>query len=340
LGLKKEELEMKQINKTRILGSGIYLPQSISSNEIETKHNIPIGFSEKFSGVKSRHQVTFETNGYMGARALENALKNAALTLEDIDVIISAGASFDYIIPNVSSVILSEMDNGHSFNKTTLDINTTCLSFLSAFEVASKMLDGEQYKRIAIVSSEIASKGLNPNRPETLTLFGDGAAAFIIGHEEVGNSVFYKGSFQTYTKGIDYTIIKGGGNKYHFKDYPYDSNLYSFEMDGLNLLKLAKKLLPGFIDTFLTELQIKVNDIDIVVPHQASKAGLSIFKNLYALNENQLMDNLETHGNCIAASIPILLHESIISGKIKRGDICFLIGTSAGFSIGAILFKY
>ncbi|MCZ2130005.1 MAG: beta-ketoacyl-ACP synthase III [Bacteroidia bacterium] len=324
----------------KILGSGIYLPKAISSEEIKTKFNIPNGFAENFSGVKSRHHITFETNGYMGAKALENALIDAELDLKDIDIIISAGATFDYIIPNQSSVILSEMQGAKDYKKTTIDVNTTCLSFLSAFEVASKMLDGLQYKRIAIVSSEIASKGLNPNNPEMITLFGDGAAAFIIGYDEFENSIYYKGCFQTYTEGINDTIIKGGGNKYHFKDYSYDTKLHSFDMNGLKLLKLAKKILPGFINSFLNELQIELNDINAIIPHQASKAGLTILKNSFNLRKEQLMENIETHGNCIAASIPILLHESIKDGKIKRGDTCFLIGTSAGFSIGAILIKY
>jgi 3-oxoacyl-[acyl-carrier-protein] synthase-3 len=324
----------------RIEGSGTYLPRLVSSDEIEKKFNLRSNFSEKYSGVKFRHQVTFESNGYMGARAVEKALLDANLNIEDIDVLIAAGATFDYPLPNKSSVILSEIENGNTDNITTFDVDSTCLSFVSAFEIAAAMLDGEKYKRIVIVSSEIASKGLNPSEPESLTLFGDGAAAFILKYDERSNARFYKSSFKTYKEGLNYTIIKGGGNKYHFKDYPYSPELYSFEMDGFKLLKLAKQKLPNFINQFLSSLNIETKGIDVVVPHQASKVGLSMFKNFNVFRENQILENLETHGNCIAASIPILLHDSIANGKIKRDDACLLIGTSAGFSIGALLFKY
>jgi len=323
-----------------IVGSGVYLPQRVSSEEIEMKFNLPSNFSEKYSGVKYRHQVTFESNGYMGARAVEKALLNAHLILEDIDAIIAAGATFDYPLPNKSSVILAEIKNHKTNHIFTLDIDTTCLSFISAFEIASKMLDGDQYKRIIIVSSEIASKGLNPSNPESLTLFGDGAAAFILEYNESSTSRFYKGSFNTYTEGLNYTIIKGGGNKYHFKDHAYNPDLHSFEMDGFKLLKLAKQKLPYFLSSFLVDLHVEMDEIDLIIPHQASKAGLSILNNLYTFKETQLINNLETHGNCIAASIPILMHDAITNGKLKRDDICLLIGTSAGFSIGAILIKY
>jgi 3-oxoacyl-[acyl-carrier-protein] synthase III len=339
-GQKKGELEMIEGKAIKIIGSGTYLPNEVSSEEIEIKFNLKRNFSEKYSGVKSRHQVTFESNGYMGARAIENALLNANLNLNDIDLIISAAATFDYPLPNQSSVILSELKNQNANNIATLDIDTTCLSFVSAFEVASKMLDGNQYKRILIVSSEIASKGLNPSMPESLTLFGDGAAAFILTYDEQSSSRFYKSSFKTFPEGLNYTIIKGGGNKYHFRDYPYNVKLHSFDMEGIKLLKLAKQKLPNFINEFLSDLQIEMKDIDVIVPHQASKAGLTILKNSYAFGENQVVENLETHGNCIAASIPILLHDSINNGKIKRNNTCLLVGTSAGFSIGTVLIKY
>jgi 3-oxoacyl-[acyl-carrier-protein] synthase III len=340
LVLKKEELKMIQEKPIRIIGSGVYLPSEISSDEIEKKYNLPQGFSERHSGVQSRHHVTFEDNGYMGARAVENALSNAQLKLEDIDLLIAASATFDYPIPNKASVILSQLNVKSNNNIGTIDIDTTCLSFVSAFDLASKFLDGILYKRVIIVCSEIASKGLNPSKPECLTLFGDGAAAFIIGYDEQADSRFYAGKLQTFTEGVEYTIIRGGGNKFPIKDYPYQPDLHSFEMDGLKLLRLAKQKLPEFIASFLDKLNVSIEKIDKIIPHQASKAGLTILKNAYSFKENQVMENISTHGNCIAASIPLLLHQSINSGAIKRNDNCLLIGTSAGFSIGAVLFKF
>lgn len=324
----------------KIIGSGIYLPQKISSEHLEKQFNLKSNFAEKHSGVKSRHQASFETNSYMGARAIENALANANLKLENIDLIIAAGATFDYPLPNKASVILSELENGNTHHIATYDIDTTCLSFVTAFEIGSKLLDGDQYKTIIIVSSEIASKGLNPAKPESLTLFGDGAAAFIFTYDEQSSARFYKSTFKTFAEGVEHTIIRGGGNKYHFKDHPYHPELHSFEMNGLKLLKLAKYKLSPFLNAFLSDLEIEMAGIDVIIPHQASKAGLTILKNLYTFRENQVLENIETHGNCIAASIPILMHESISNGKLKRDDTCLLLGTSAGFSIGALLFKY
>ena len=99
----------------KVVGFGKYLPKVVSSEELELNYNIPLGWSEKYSGVKFRHHVTHESNGFMGARAIENALKNCNITLDKIDLIISAGATFDYALPNQSAVIKSELKDGLTF---------------------------------------------------------------------------------------------------------------------------------------------------------------------------------------------------------------------------------
>jgi len=330
-------MELKPI---KILGSGCYLPKAISSEEIERKYHLKAGYSEKYSGVRNRHHITYESIGFMGARALEQALEKSGLELADIDLLISAGGTFDYPLPNQASVIKKELNNSHNYTFACIDIDCTCLSFVSAFDVASKFLDGKQYKKIAIVSSEIASKGLNPFNKETISLFGDAAVAIIVGYDSTGQHGVIKGTIQTYAEGAELTIIKGGGNQFFFKDYAYDVNLHSFHMDGLKLLRLAKKKIPSFLSDFFSDIPLKLSEVNYVLAHQASKSGLEIFYNLFPEIRKKSLNNLIHRGNCIAASIPLLLHENIENGTIIRGDILFLTGTSAGFSIGGCLLKY
>ncbi|GAB2625604.1 beta-ketoacyl-ACP synthase III [Emticicia sediminis] len=324
----------------KIVGLGKYIPQEISSADLEQKHGLPQGWSEKYSGVKSRHHITFESIGYMGAKAIEQALEKCQMELKDIDMLISASAGFDYPLPSQSSIIKSELKDGMSVNIPALDVDSSCLSFVSAFEIASSLLDGKKYKNIVIVSSEIASTGINPSNWETLTLFGDGAVAAILQFDPNTDSAYIKSTMQTYSEGVYDSTFKGGGMKLFFKDNPYDPEIHSFAMNGRKLLRLAKTHLPDFIDAFFEDLPIKMEETDAIIPHQASKLGVSILSSLYKVKENQVLGNLATYGNCIAASIPLVLHDAVESGAIKRGDICFIIGTAAGFSIGGLLLRF
>lgn len=324
----------------KIVAMGKYLPNCVTSAEMEALHGIPAGWSVRYSGVQQRHQVQKETVGFMGARAVENALQKANMTLGDIDMLISAGGTHDFVIPNQASIIKSELANSDKYDFPAIDIDCTCLSFVTAFDFASKLLDGNTLKTILIISSEVSSKGLNHDNWETTTLLGDGAVAAIVTYEETPDSYFIKGMQKTYSEGTYHAIFEGGGIVNYFKDNPYTKELYSFKMSGKKLLKLGKFKLPEFITAFFSELPQNIEDVDVVIPHSASKTALHIFEQSYAFKTNQVKHTLQNYGNCIAASIPLTLADCIENKEIKRGDTCFLVGTSAGFSIGGLLFRY
>ncbi|MEY3844651.1 MAG: hypothetical protein RL293_1073 [Bacteroidota bacterium] len=331
---------MNQTKPIRIIAMGKYLPKAVTSEEIERKHGLPIGWAKKYSGVESRHIITNENNGIMGARAAEEALANASMNLKDIDLLLCGSGTFDYPIPNQASIIKAEMKDGLLVDTPAIDIDSTCLSFLSALDFAAKILDGVTYKNILIVSSEVSSIGINPSNWETLTLFGDGAAAMIVRYDADSTSAFIKGTQRTYSEGVYHTIIEGGGLRNHFKNNPYDVEKYSFKMNGRHLLRLAKKKLPEFMDLFFEDLPYTIQSTDAIIPHQASKLGMSILSTQYALKTGQVKETLSNYGNCISASIPLTFMDAVEKGEIKRGDICFLCGTAAGFSIGGVLIKY
>lgn len=331
---------MRTERPLKIVAMGTYLPEVVPSSSLEASLGIPAGWSEKYSGVRSRHHVTHESNGIMGARAAENALEKAQMTLTDIDMLISASGSYDYPIPNQASVIKRELKGGLEQDFPAIDIDCTCLSFVTALDFASRLLEADGLKTILIVSSEMASKGLNESNWETATLFGDAAAAAVVSYDPDSNSSCIKAVQKTHSEGVYDAMIEGGGCVNYIKDHPYDQEMHSFKMHGRKLLRMAKKQIPLFMRNFFHDLEMDLEDVDAIIPHQASRMGLHIFTSLYNFKENQVKSSLLMHGNCIAASIPLTLAQCIESGDIQRGQTCLLTGTSAGFSIGGILIKY
>lgn len=322
----------------KISGIGAYLPENrVLSSDLEKELSLPEGWIAKYTGVTSRPIATYETNRFMAAEAIADALRDARLTLSDISCLISASATYDSPLPNNASRIKAELPGSRNLDFPCIDVDVTCLSFMAAMDYASSLVS-EDSPHVVVVSSEIASKGLNPEDIETYTLFGDAAAALVISHDASTESGAIKYSLKTYSEGSEFTTIQGGGNDFPFSEIAFDPALHTFQMKGKQLLKTASRRVPEFLTAFFND--IDPEQVDWVIPHQASKAGLALFHKIGLFPEEKIIKTLSEMGNCIAASIPYGLVTAIKSGKLKRGDFCLLIGTSAGFSIGAMLLKY
>jgi 3-oxoacyl-[acyl-carrier-protein] synthase III len=331
---------MTILQKFKISGAGKFMPHKIVSNdEIEHQIGIRSGWISKYLGVETRHKATTETNTSMAHEALKAALLCAKLEAKELDCIIGASATFDYVLPNRSSLIKHSFVELADRHIPCLDINTVCTSFITALDYAARLVQESQYNHIAIVSSEIASHGLNKSDAKTYSLFGDGAAAVIVS-KTTENFGTIKYSLNTYSEGTMDTIIRGGGNRHHPKNVAYDTDLFSFKMEGNKLLKQAKKYIPHFFDGHYANVPFSLDTVNCIIPHQASKAGLQVFFNCIKNKNNYIANEVAQYGNCIAASIPIALTNAIQNGNLKQGDSCLIAGTAAGLSICGLTFMY
>lgn len=325
----------------KILSMGAYIPkQKVSSSELEKRLNLGEGWIMKANGVKHRYHVSGEETGaFMGARALEEALEKADLSFNDLDLLIEASGSFDFPIPQNACLIPRELGFLEA-GVPCWDVDSTCLGFVTALDMASYLLDGQRYKRIAIVNSEIASKSLNYEDPKSSTLFGDAATATIIGLPSDGEQAgVITADMKTYAQGAYYTRVKGGGNYLHPNEETQPTD-FTFAMQGKLVMRLGMQRIPPFLDDLLNAGNIQMNAIDCIVPHQASKMALEFSKKVLKWDETKMVSILEDYGNCISASIPLALYHAIQSKQLNRGDSCLLIGTAAGLSLGGLVFVY
>lgn len=332
-----------QTRNNKILGTGKYLPgTSVSSAEMDKRLRQPEGWSLKISDVRVRHFVKDETASYMGARAAESALQQAGLTINDIDCIVSTSGTMEQPIPCNASLIQRELGQGAA-GIPAFDINSTCLSFLAGLDVISYMIDAGRYRNVLLVASEIASVGLNWSHKESAVLFGDGAAAVVVGPagQTEGDSRIVCSLMETYSDGAEWSEIRGGGTRLPSYKYQADREAdYRFRMDGRAIFKLASKLLPDFVRRLLEPAGLSMADIAMVIPHQGSAAAMRLIIRKLGISREQLMYITPDHGNTIAASIPMGLHEAIVRQRIRRGDRVLLLGTSAGLTLGGMVLEY
>ncbi|MBU2713387.1 3-oxoacyl-[acyl-carrier-protein] synthase III C-terminal domain-containing protein [Zooshikella harenae] len=315
--------------------SACYLPaQTISAEEMDQRLNLPLGTCRQRYGVDYRHYASpHETALYMGAMAGKTALNKAGIALEEVDLLVCASGTSHQALPYNAAGILAEL--GAETPVASMDVNASCLSFLTALELCHCALQSGRYQRMMIISSEVAKVGVTDTKAETATLFADGAAAFIL---EASSSVggLTSSLFQTFPEGYSLCQIRSGGSALHPARYDMEAVVSGcfFEMQGKALYKLVSKLAPEFIQQGLNKAGLTMADIDYIVPHQASYAGLAHLTQRLGFAQDKVINIFSSMGNQIAASIPIALHHLLVHQQPAAGKNVLLFGSAAGLSLG------
>ena len=308
------------MRRIQFKGYGIELPK----NTVELKGQVRYRISEGESQIS------------LAVSACEKALKNTNITINDIDCIVSASAVGIQPIPCTAALIHEKIAKGTSI--PALDINTTCTSFITALDTMSYLVEAGRYERVLIVSCDVASIALNPKQKESFQLFSDGAAAFVI--EKTEKEIGVIDAIQkTWSEGAHSTEIRGGLSNFHPKNYSeMTKEEYMFDMNGKTVLSLSISKIPELMKNFLKNNGMKVSDIDMTVPHQASVAMPLVMQKL-GIEKDKFLDEVKEFGNMVSASVPITLVHGLENRKIKSGNTILLIGTAAGLTTNMMLIK-
>ena len=288
-------------------------------------------------GGQTRYRISGEEKQIsLAVSACEKALENGSITVNDIDCIVSASAVGIQPIPCMAALIHEKIAKGTSI--PALDINTTCTSFMTALDTMSYLLEAGRYKRILIFSCDVDSRALNPKQKESFQLFSDGAVAFVI--EKTDKEIGVIDAMQkTWSEGAHSTEIRGGLSNLHPENYSEETKEeFMFDMNGKTVLSLSMKKIPEMMKEFLENNDMKISDIDMVVPHQASVAMPIVMEKL-GVPKDRFINEVKEFGNMVSASVPLTLVHGLENRKIKNGDTILLIGTAAGLTTNLLLIR-
>jgi len=306
------------MRRLKIVGYGTYL----SSKELH------FGDQTRYRMNGDDNQVT------MSVKACQNALKSANMSINDIDLIICASAIMAQLLPATSALIHAELFQ--NLDIPAIDINTSCSSFITALDIASHYLELGTYNNILIVSGDAASKGMNINQKESYELFTDAAAAVIVtkGSEKEG---VFDSLQKTYSEGVHLTEVRGGGTLYPGSEFvPEKKEEYYFDMKGKEVLLTTARVVPKFIKELLTRNNLTVEDVDLIIPHQASPA-LKMVMGRLKIPEDKYIDWVSKYGNMVSASIPYVLCKLLEDKKLEDKHRILLFGTAAGLTINGLI---
>lgn len=317
-----------------ICSTGVALsPRRVDSTDLDRQLGKKAGYVEKRSGMTCRfHADKDASQSDLAVAALDDALARGGIAPASIDLLISASAIPVQALPFTAVHVLKA--SRLSAGIACMDINASCVSFIHALQVAAGLLNGGAYRRIAIVSSDLASRGIDWAHEESSLIFGDGAACAIVERGDGRRGVIACLN-ETYPDGSDYCEIRAGGTRRNPRAGIQDSD-FLFHMDGKQIFRHAATLIDGFFDRLLRRSELSLSDISAVIPHQASHVSLEHMRRRLKVPKEVLVNIYRERGNQVAASIPSALHAAFIDGRLVSGRPAMLIGTGAGLSLSGM----
>lgn len=322
-----------------VYGTGRATPAlHMPTAQIETDRHLAAGRLTRATGVLSRRICTTEDQISLATVAGRLALDDAGATADQIDLVIFGAAVPYQPIPATAPLVMRALGMADG-SAAAYDVNATCLSFVTAFDLAARQIATGAARRALVVSAEVASRALPwEDDPETAALFGDGAAAMVLGAAPAGSaSCLAAMHFRSFPSAYDACTLGAGGTRFDFHNDPAGFAAHAtFAMDGKTLFRLTAQHFKGFVADLLAKAGWQQDDVALVVPHQASPAGLAHMIRQTGFAPAQVVDIAAEYGNQIAASIPFAYDLARRDGRITAGDKVLLLGTSAGVSFGGL----
>lgn len=289
---------------------------------------------KKRTGIETRYFATdSENSSDLGAEAGKLAIKRAGLSPEDIDLIIVATLSPDYLsMPSTACLLAAKIGIR---DKPAFDISAACSGFIYMLSMAKAFVESGAYKNILIIGAEKVSSILDFSDRGTCVLFGDGAGAAVIGRTEDKN------------KSILDVHISADGNYHDFLSTPRPINKSNFlkeksclsflQMKGNETFKLAVKTLSNDVEEILKNNQLTPQDIDYFIPHQANLRIINAVGEQLKFLPHQVVITVQKYGNTSAASIPTAMNDIYENKQLKNGDLMLLDAFGGGLTWGSAL---
>ncbi|MBK7704759.1 MAG: ketoacyl-ACP synthase III [Acidobacteria bacterium] len=321
-----------------IIGMGHAYPEGILTNaDLEKIVETSDDWITTRTGIKQRHKAADnEYTSQFGTRAAEMALERAGLKAEDIDLIVCATTTPDQIMPSTGALIQAQIG---AVNAAGMDLFAACSGFLYGLTMVESMIRTGQIRYALVIGAEVLTKYVDYTDRSTCVIFGDGAGAAVVGPVPEGKGILAT-KIRSDGRYEEQLFAPGGGTKLGTTHKTIDDRLHFFKMKGNELFKVAVRSMADISAEMLAKAGYTVDDVDLVIPHQANQRITDAVASRLGVPEEKLYSNIAFHGNTSSASIPIALDECIQSGRVKEGSLVLLTAFGGGVTWGGTVIRF
>ncbi|MFA5311203.1 MAG: beta-ketoacyl-ACP synthase III [Candidatus Omnitrophota bacterium] len=325
------------MRKVGIIGVGEYLPDKVLTNhDLEKLVDTTDEWIITRTGIKERRIASDnEAVSDLAIKAAREALEDAKLAPQDLDLIILATVTGDMPFPSTASIVQNALSAKHA---AALDISAACAGFVYALSIARQFIGSGTYRNALVIGAEKLSAVTDWKDRNTCVLLGDGAGACVVSEVKEG------GILSTYLgcdgSNMELLNMPAGGSRMPASHETVDSRMHYLKMRGNELFKIAVKSMTMAAEKVLEQAGLTFRDVDLIVPHQANSRIILAVARKLGIPEDKIYLNIEKYGNMSSASTVTALVEAVKEGRVKKGDIVLLDAFGAGLVWGASVIKW
>jgi 3-oxoacyl-[acyl-carrier-protein] synthase-3 len=316
-----------------ITGWGMSVPEKVLTNDdlaklVDTNDE----WIQSRTGIRERRIATDEqSTATLAADAAIHALEQAKISPSDVDLIIVATSSPEYIFPATASIV---QDSIGAIKAGAFDLSAACTGFILALNMAAQAIQTGSISTALVIGSETLSRVIDWTDRSTCILFGDGAGAFVLQASEEPGGVL-SSVMRSDGSGADLLGIPAGGSKLPATEQTILEGKHFLFMKGKEVFRFATRVMAGATKDVIDQAGISLEEIDWIIPHQANRRIIETAARRLKLPIEQFVINLDRYGNTSTASIPLATVEAAQEGKLKPGDLIVFVGFGAGLTWGA-----
>lgn len=323
--------------RAAITGINGYVPDDVLSNaDLEKMVDTNDEWITARTGIKERRILKGAHTGtsVMASEAVRGLLAKTNTDPKDIDLVICATVTPDYLFPSTANLICTQVGIP---NIGSFDILAACSGFLYALSIGSQFIESGRYKKVIVVGADKMSSIIDYEDRTTCILFGDGAGAVLLEPTENEEGLI---DFMLHSDGTgeDLLYMKGGGSRNPPSHETVDKKMHYIRQEGQSVFKFAVTRMADVSAAIMERNNLTGDDVSWLVPHQANKRIIDATANRMGIGPEKVMMNIERYGNTTAATIPLCLHD--YASQLKRGDNLVLAAFGGGFTWGAAYIKW
>ncbi len=317
----------------------MYFPEKRVTNDefAKTMDTSDQWIRERTGIAERRFCAEGEVTSDMSAKAAMDCLKKAGVAPDDVEVIIVCTVTPDMMFPSTACMV---QDKIKASNAWGFDLSAACSGFVFGLATGAQLIESGRYKKVLVIGSDTMTSIVDFTDRATCVLFGDGAGAVLLEPSEDAETGILDFDLHCDGSGKEYLYMPAGGSLNPPSHETVDKKMHFVQQDGRTVFKYAVKYMTEVSEKLLKRNRIPVEDVALVIPHQANMRIIRSISDRLKLSDDQLGLNIENYANTTAATIPTCLCKYHRAGKLKKGDLILVSSFGAGFTWGSVLFKW